>query len=163
MQAVDNDGNAVFEGLELGLYLIVQTEASAGYKAVNPSWFLPMAEDGQWVYDVDASLKVGAYTPETGHAGHAQHPASPDYPDMPTPPDNPDNPDASMSRPPPADTGYPVAGIQTRPGPANPRGLPQTGQLNWPVPVMAVSGVVLFAFAGRWIVGTARYKFHLIY
>ena len=25
-------------------------------------------------------------------------------------------------------------------------GLPQTGQLNWPVPVLAVSGVVLFAF-----------------
>lgn len=24
--------------------------------------------------------------------------------------------------------------------------LPQTGQLNWPVPVLAVSGVVLFAF-----------------
>ena len=25
-------------------------------------------------------------------------------------------------------------------------GLPQTGQLNWPVPLLAVSGVVLFAF-----------------
>ena len=24
--------------------------------------------------------------------------------------------------------------------------MPQTGQLNWPVPVLAVSGVVLFAF-----------------
>ena len=33
VQAVDNDGNAVFEDLELGLYLVAQTKASAGYKA----------------------------------------------------------------------------------------------------------------------------------
>ena len=25
-------------------------------------------------------------------------------------------------------------------------GLPQTGQLNWPIPVMAISGMLLFAF-----------------
>lgn len=32
-----------------------------------------------------------------------------------------------------------------RPDGAVMNGLPQTGQLNWPVPVLAVSGVLLFA------------------
>lgn len=53
-----------FRGLELGLYLIVQTEASKGYEPINPFLVsLPMAEDGKWNYAVDASPKVGAYTP----------------------------------------------------------------------------------------------------
>ena len=53
-----------FCGLELGLYLIVQTEASKGYEPINPFLVsLPMAEDGKWNYAVDASPKVGAYTP----------------------------------------------------------------------------------------------------
>ena len=64
VQAVSNDGNVVFDDLELGLYLIVQTEASKGYEPINPFLVsLPMAEDGKWNYAVDASPKVGAYTP----------------------------------------------------------------------------------------------------
>ena len=34
VQAVSNDGNVVFDDLELGLYLVVQTKASNGYKPV---------------------------------------------------------------------------------------------------------------------------------
>ena len=65
VQAVSNDGNVVFDDLELGLYLVVQTKASNGYKPVNSFLVsLPMAEGGQWNYEVDASPKVGAYTPE---------------------------------------------------------------------------------------------------
>ena len=52
--------------------------------------------------------------------GHPDHPAAPGNPDSPVLPGHPDNPVMSS--------------------------LPQTGQLNWPVPVLAVSGVVLFAF-----------------
>ena len=63
-KTIDADGNVTFRGLELGLYLIVQTEASKGYEPINPFLVsLPMAEDGKWNYAVDASPKVGAYTP----------------------------------------------------------------------------------------------------
>lgn len=63
-KTIDADGNVTFRGLELGLYLIVQTEASKGYEPINPFLVsLPMAEDGKWNYTVDASPKVGAYTP----------------------------------------------------------------------------------------------------
>lgn len=140
VQAVDNDGNAVFEDLELGLYLVAQTKASAGYKAVNPFLVsLPLAEDGQWLYDVDASPKVGAYTPETPETPDT--PSTPVSPDSPSTPATPDSPDAPNEPSTPADTDTPA-----QPGrPANPA-LPKTGQLNWPVPVMAVSGLLLFAF-----------------
>ena len=54
---------------------------------------IPLADSTGWIYDVDASPKVGATVPST--------------PDTPS--------------------------------------LPQTGQLNWPVPVLACSGILLFA------------------
>ena len=66
---------------------------------------------------------------------------------MPTPPDNPDNPVFPGNPVSPGNPDNPVA--PGHPGhPDNPvmSSLPQTGQLNWPVPVLAVSGVVLFAF-----------------
>ena len=76
-KTIDADGNVTFRGLELGLYLIVQTEASKGYEPINPFLVsLPMAEDGKWNYAVDASPKVGAYTPhQAGHAAYAPYPA----------------------------------------------------------------------------------------
>ena len=42
----------------------------------------------------------------------------------------------------------------TEPPPPPPPKLPQTGQLNWPVPVMAVSGMVLFVLG--WILCAGR-------
>ena len=46
----------------------------------------------------------------------------------------------------------------TKPKPTKPSGptLPQTGQLNWPVPLLAVSGVALFAVG--WILFSGRKK-----
>ena len=46
----------------------------------------------------------------------------------------------------------------TKPKPTKPTGptLPQTGQLNWPVPLLAVSGVALFAVG--WILFSGRKK-----
>ena len=162
VRTVDSNGNAVFDNLELGLYLVVQTKASTGYKPVNSFLVsLPMAEDGQWNYEVDASPKVGAYTPEPETP--PTPPDKPDTPDTPDVPENPDNPDNPVS---PGNPDNPVApGTPDNPvAPGNPdnpvmpgrpgnpvmSGLPQTGQLNWPVPVMAISGMVLFAF-GWWM------------
>ena len=158
LQTIDADGNVTFRGLELGLYLIVQTEASKGYEPINPFLVsLPMAEDGTWTYAVDASPKVGAYTPTKPDTPPTPPtPPTPDYPDTPTPPDNPDNPVSPGNPDNPVAPGHPDHPVApgnpdnpVLPGhPDNPvmSGLPQTGQLNWPVPVLAVSGVVLFAF-----------------
>lgn len=56
--AKNQNGKAVFTDLELGLYLIVQTEASEGYEPLKP--FLaavPMNENGHYVYEVSAEGK----------------------------------------------------------------------------------------------------------
>ena len=51
VREVDANGNVNFDDLELGLYLVVQTKASKGYKPVNSFLVsLPMAEDGEWNY-----------------------------------------------------------------------------------------------------------------
>lgn len=158
VREVDANGNVNFDDLELGLYLVVQTKASKGYKPVNSFLVsLPMAEDGKWNYAVDASPKVGAYTPTKPDTPPTPPtPPTPDYPDTPTPPDNPDNPVFPGKPDNPVAPGHPDHPVApgnpdspVLPGhPDNPAmsGLPQTGQLNWPVPVLAVSGVVLFAF-----------------
>ena len=158
VREVDANGNVNFDDLELGLYLVVQTKASKGYKPVNSFLVsLPMAEDGKWNYAVDASPKVGAYTPTKPDTPPTPPtPPTPDYPDTPTPPDNPDNPVFPGKPDNPVAPGHPDHPVApgnpdspVLPGhPDNPvmTGLPQTGQLNWPVPVLAVSGVVLFAF-----------------
>lgn len=101
----DAKGNASFDDLQLGLYLVVQTESAEKYSAIAPFLItIPQYIDGEPVYDVDAAPKVGTADPE------------------PTPP--PDNPPDN-----PTDN------------PSDPK-LPQTGQLWWPVSVMAILGCV---------------------
>lgn len=96
--ADNQDGKVVFSNLELGLYLIVQTTGSEGYEPLNSFLVtVPMQEDGQYVYEVNAEGKFQL----------AQTPA-------PTSPSKPPKPN-----------------------------LPQTGQLNWPVPVLAAAGIGL--------------------
>lgn len=99
-QTVGKDGKVSFTGLDLGLYLLVQTTAADGYNAVSPFIVsVPLTEDGSYTYDVDASPKVETVTVK------------------PTP---------TPSTPPDDD-------------------LPQTGQLDWPIPVLCVVGLLLFA------------------
>ncbi len=74
---LDSTGTAVMEGLPVGLYLLVQTEASTGYYAVSPFLVtLPLEDEDTWVYDVNASPKVEVYVqpdntnnPKTGDLG----------------------------------------------------------------------------------------------
>lgn len=167
-KTVDADGNADFEDLELGLYLIVQSKASNGYAPIKPFLVsLPMAENGKWNYEVDASPKVGGYTPVNPDTPPVpptpvpDKPGTPEQPTEPTNPDTPKNPDGPDSPVSPGSPDSPVApgnpdnpvapgnpdnpALAGRPDGAVMSGLPQTGQLNWPVPVLAVSGVLLFA------------------
>ena len=167
-KTVDADGNAAFEDLELGLYLIVQSKASNGYAPIKPFLVsLPMAENGKWNYEVDASPKVGGYTPvnpdtppvpptpvpdKPGTPEQPTEPTNPDTPKNPDGPDSPVSPDSPDSPVAPGNPDNPAApgksdnpALAGRPDGVVMNGLPQTGQLNWPVPVLAVSGVLLFA------------------
>lgn len=92
-KTIDETGTAVFDPLEPGLYLLTQPKSGDGYLPADPFLVtLPMAQDGHYVYQVDASPKV------------TLHPA----PTQPTQPGDPT--------------------------------LPQTGQLNWPIPVLVAAG-----------------------
>lgn len=97
--AKNQNGKAIFSDLELGLYLIVQTEASEGYKPLNPFLVaIPMNEGGHYLYQVNAEGKFQL---------QKASPAAPASPSEPT--------------------------------------LPQTGQLNWPIPVLAALGLCMFS------------------
>lgn len=99
-KAENEAGKATFSHLELGLYLIVQTEASEGYEPLKPFLVtVPMNDDGHYVYEVTATGKFELH--------QEPKPTTPAKPPEPT--------------------------------------LPQTGQLNWPIPVMAALGLCLFA------------------
>lgn len=156
-QDVNEEGYANITKLPQGLYLVVQTEASHGYEAIKPFLVsIPMPDGDNWIYDVDATPKVGATIPETPDTPDTPDvPDTPDTPDTPDLPEQPDNPDTPVS---PGTPDNPVSpGTPDNPvSPENPDNpvspstpdkpvLPQTGQLNWPVPVLACSGVLLFA------------------
>ena len=150
-----------------GLYLVMQTEASHGYEAIKPFLVsIPLPDGDSWIYDVDATPKVGATipdtpetppdtpdtppeTPETPPDTPDTPPDTPDIPEQPDTPDTPVSPDSPDSPVSPDSPDNPVSpeNPDNPVSPSNPDKpvLPQTGQLNWPVPVLAVSGVLLFA------------------
>lgn len=112
--AKNQGGKVVFTNLELGLYLIVQTEASEGYEPLNSFLVaVPMNEDGHYVYEIKAEGKFQLH--------QESKPVTPAKPSKPSEPF-----------------------------------LPQTGQLNWPIPVLVVSGLCLF-LAG-WVLRFGRKK-----
>lgn len=79
----------------------MQKQAAEGYDAIQPFLVtVPIMENGQYVYDVDAHPKAGTSSRKTTQTPPTQEVLS---------------------------------------------ALPQTGQLNWPVPVLAVTGAVLVA------------------
>lgn len=58
-KTVDKDGTVTFDGLEVGLYLIVQEKAAGGYAKVAPFLVsVPYESDGVYIYDVDAGSKM---------------------------------------------------------------------------------------------------------
>ncbi len=83
---------------QLGLYLVVQHQAAVGYNPIDPFLVsVPISEDDQYVYDVNAAPKVGIITKTTASADSTTKPAG--------------------------------------------TVLPQTGQLKYPVPVLAILGL----------------------
>ena len=165
------DGKAVFSRLPLGLYLVVQSTASTGYEKINPFLVsVPLVEEDTYLYDVDALPKVGTLTPTTPpdvpeEPDKPEKPDKPTEPEKPTTPENPDKPETpeipeepGKNTPPGADNpddwvlnGRPDK--NAAPNPGNPDDwvlngrptLPQTGQLNWPIPVLTAAGTCLIA------------------
>ncbi len=156
----NKNGKASFSDLELGLYLIVQTEASDGYEPLSPFLVsVPMYEDGRYTYKVSANGKFELEKePNTGDGSNSgeTEPGG----DAPRPGDG----SGSGETNPGGNAGRPGGGSGT--GGTNPGGnagrpgssskLPQTGQLNWPVPLLAVLGLVLFSIGWLLCLGEKR-------
>lgn len=119
-KTINSSGEVRFDGLPLGLYLIEQTVGAPGFSAIRPFFVsIPMTENGELIYDVDASPKPEPMQPE---------PTGPTEPTNPTEPTAPTVPDET---------------------------LPQTGQLNWPIPPLTVTGL-LCLLAGLLVLLRAR-------
>lgn len=115
--AYEKDGVTRFDALTPGLYLIVQTEAAPGYSPAAPFLVsVPFADEGQYEYAVDATVK------------------------------------AELTR---TVMPSPTPGPTASPGPSETK-LPQTGQLNWPVPVLTVLGLGVFTVG--WVLRFGKKK-----
>lgn len=115
---IDAEGKIAYTDLELGVYLLIQEEAPKGYSKLSPFLVtVPEVVNGEYIYQVQAGPKI-ALAPEV------------------TPAPTPTAPPAPVITPQPESTPIPST---------TPPKLPQTGQLNWPIPVMAVVGLWLFA------------------
>ncbi|MCD7739228.1 MAG: hypothetical protein LUH58_09360 [Lachnospiraceae bacterium] len=139
-------GEFIFTDLDLGLYLVVQEQAGDGFQMVAPFLVtVPLAdeENGVWIYDVDASPKT-----ETLSTMIEKEPPREDEPGEPEEePPWEDKPGESEEEPPREDT--PEAPQEEPPDRTeNPPIIPQTGQLNWPVPVLALGGLLLILVGG---------------
>ncbi len=103
-KTIGTDGKVTFTGLKTGLYILIQKTPASGFNAVKPFVIgIPNNDNGNYVYDVDASPKIALETAPTK---------------------------------PSTETTIPDETI------------PQTGQTNWPVPVLLVTGLLFVA--GGW-------------
>lgn len=74
-------GSAVFDGLEPGLYLLVQEEAAGGYQRLSPFLVsIPGVENGEYIYDVDATPKIGSISPTEPTSPKPSGPREPTLP-----------------------------------------------------------------------------------
>lgn len=112
---IDDNGMAVFSDLSLGLYLLIQSENAPGYYGVNPFLVsVPTSEGEVYIYDVDATPKLSVLKKQNSNAEIDS---------------NPDN-----SNKDPIDSN--ITWDDSK--------LPQTGQLNWPIPIFTIVGLFLF-------------------
>ena len=128
----DEEGKAVFSDLPVGVYLALKTGGSSRYKVATVLLFLPYTnEEGTaWETDVVADPKISY---RGGSGGGGDDPVPPEeIPEDPVPmdPADPPEPDPEVEV---EDPDVPLAK------------LPQTGLLQWPIPVMTVTGLLLIA------------------
>lgn len=55
----DEEGRVHFDNLDLGLYLVSQTNQVEGYSKVSPfTVMIPQVQDNSWIYEIEATPKV---------------------------------------------------------------------------------------------------------
>ena len=121
------------DDMPVGVYLVVQSKNNSDFEDFDPFLlYLPESINGGWNAKVEAEPKAEEI--------EYDDPEDPEDPPGPPPEDIPDNP-------PPGDPGDPGDPPEEIPEEEVPLAtLPQTGLLQWPVPVMAMAGLVLFMF-----------------
>lgn len=139
---ISSSGEAVLDADDQAVYLVTQTTAASGYEKIKPfTLVLPYVQDGQSMSQIIAKPKLEKITPSK--------PTTPSTPSVPnsassssvssgkkvdTKPQTPNTPVVTSS----------TSRRQNVPTlPQSPR-LPQTGQLNWPIPLLALLGMALF-------------------
>lgn len=124
---IGSDGTAAADGLALGLYLVMQDQPAEGYEPIAPFLVsVPM-----WDETAGAYLYTVDAAPKLGGLTK-------------TPP-------AATAAPAKPDAGDPDTVTTT----ATAATLPQTGQLNWPVPVLTLAGLLLM-LAGWYLRARAK-------
>lgn len=124
---IGSDGTAAADGLALGLYLVMQDQPAEGYEPIAPFLVsVPM-----WDETAGAYLYTVDAAPKLGGLTK-------------TPP-------AATAAPAKPDAGDPDT-VTTATAAAT---LPQTGQLNWPVPVLTLAGLLLM-LAGWYLRARAK-------
>lgn len=115
--AIDRNGSVTFSDVVPGLYMLIQTVAAEGYSCVTPFLVsLPSYTNGEYVYDIDVSAKTELAKAEE---------------------EKTDNNQGTNV------TNKPASGKNTGGSDNGGNKLPQTGQLNWPIPILLVMGTAL--------------------
>lgn len=132
-ERIDKNGEVTFDKLTPGLYLLTDYSAYTGYTyTANPFLVsVPMLTDGVYVYSVDATPKI-----DIDRKGPVYDREPEPEPEPGREPKDDKTPGGSSST---GGSGYRPSGTT----------LPKTGQVNWPVPVLAILG--LCAFSAGWL------------
>lgn len=132
---IGSNGRCTFDDLQPGAYLVVQAEPAPGYNSFD-RFLVTIPWEGS--YNVDASPKLDPVTTTTTGNNTPNNPGG--------------NPSGSNPSGGPGTTSQASVTTPTAGGT-----LPQTGQLWWPVAVLAIAGVALFVW-GRRLNGTRKHE-----
>lgn len=157
-----SDGKVHFQNLQMGLYLVVQTQAVSGYEPFASFLVTIPIKDGQnWNYDVDASPKMELIpkhdiTPPPDTETPDTEVPDTEVPDTEVPdtevPNTEDTEDRNqpLHRVTEKDMEEYDWNSSKNGRPDDAPKIPQTGQLVWPIPVLAFIGLVLILVGKRW-------------
>ena len=142
-QNTDSSGSVSFTSLAQGLYLVggvTHQQGSHRYQSAPCLISLPSWDGSTGVWELNVTAFPKFERSGTSGGDPTPTPTEPDTP-PPTEPDTPTPPDPEDQ---PVDPVKPPDTPPTPPTPpVGPEKLPQTGQLKWPVPVLAALGMLL--------------------
>ena len=150
----DDNGDVVYYDLVQGVYLVTQTDTVERFTTFDPFLvYLPDIEDEHWVYEVTAEPKIVYHVSSGSRDSEPSEETSVPSEETTAPTEETTVPseETTVTTPPPPPTDDSHDREPTPP----PTKLPQTGQLNWPIPVllllgcMCMSAGVILRLVGR--------------